>query len=136
MSKSRNILAVLALVALVLTSARPARGQVTSDPGKIAGITIGLVVIGAGIGIGAYVAVHHNHRLTGCVASSPTGLTIINRGDQQTYALAGEISELKAGERVRVSGRKSKLGVGAPKRFLVERLDKDYGACEVQRTER
>ena len=139
MLKVRGTLALFVVAVLFMSPARPARAQIliTHDAGKLAGIAGGLAAIGAGIGIGVYVAVHHNHRLTGCAITGTGGLQLRSAGDSQTYALVGEVSAIKFGERVRLSGKKSKKsGDDAPREFLVERLDKDFGACEVVHAER
>ncbi len=137
-SKVRNSLALLLMAGLILPAARQAKAQVliTHDAAKLAGITVGLVAIGAGIGIGVYVAVHHNHTLTGCTSSGSGGLLLQNHGDQQTYAIVGEVSAVKPEERVRVSGKKSKQKGDGARQFLVEKLDKDFGACRVEHAER
>lgn len=75
-------------------------------------------------------SVHHGHHsLRGCAVSGPNGLQLRNRGDQQTYALTGEVASIKPGEQVRVSGRKQKKSGAAPPQFLVDNLTKDYGSC-------
>jgi hypothetical protein len=126
------------MAGLILSADRPARAQVliTNDAAKLVGITVGLAAIGAGIGIGVYVAVHHNHILTGCISNAAGGLQLQNHGDQHTYTIVGEVSALKPGERVRVSGKKSKQKGNDPRQFLVEKLEKNYGACEVEHAER
>ena len=137
-SKVRNPLALLLMAGLILSATRQAPAQVliTHDAAKLVGITVGLAAIGAGIGIGVYVAVNHNHTLTGCASSGAGGPLLQNHGDQQTYAIAGEVSAIKPGERVRVSGKKSKQKGDGPRQFLVEKLDKDFGACQVEHAER
>jgi hypothetical protein len=138
MAKVRNTFALFVIVVLLLYLAQPARAQVvlTNDTGKLVGITVGLAAIGAGIGIGTYVAVHHNRRLVGCAVGGPSGLQLRTSGDPQPYALVGEVSAIKQGDRVRVSGKKSKRSGDGPRQFLVEKLEKDYGACDVEHAER
>ena len=116
---------------------RPARAQVfvTHDTGKLIGITVGLAAIGAGVGVGVYAAVHHNHRLTGCAANGVGGLELWSPHDRQTYALVGEVSGIKPGERVRVSGKMPKGNEGVRRQFLVEKVEKDFGACAVDHAE-
>jgi len=55
---------------------------------------------------------------------------MVNEGDQQTYALTGDVDGIKAGNRVRLSGNKKK----ADKKFVVTKLAKDYGPCKAQAT--
>ena len=133
----RTIIAKVAICALLVTAAAaPAAAQFQGDSlgiSKSDTVWIGVAVaaIGAGIGIGIYYAVRHNHNLTGCAVSGANGLRLQNEGDQQSYALIGEVAGIKSGDRVRVSGKKGKNNAGAPRQFLVEKLGKDYGACKV-----
>jgi hypothetical protein len=60
-----------------------------------------------GIGIGVYFLLR-SPSITGCVASGPPGLSLQNEGDQQTYMLGGDVAGIKAGGRVRISGKKKK----------------------------
>lgn len=68
--------------------------------------------------------------LQGCVSSAPNSLVLLNEGDRQTYDLVGDTSPVKAGQRVKVSGKKKKDTSGK-RYFLVEKLSKAYGACKV-----
>ncbi len=138
MAKIRITFAFFMVCVLSLLAARPARAQVffTHDTAKVVGIMVGLAAAGAVIGIGVYAAVHRNHRLTGCALAGAGGLELWSSGEQRTYALIGEVSGVKPGERVRVSGKKSKQNEGMGRQFLVEKLEKDFGACRVERAER
>jgi hypothetical protein len=57
---------------------------------------------------------------------------LVSENDQKVYALAGEVAGIKSGERVRVSGKKGRKSAGAHPQFLVEKLNKDFGACKAQ----
>jgi hypothetical protein len=103
----------------------------TNNPNKLLGISLGLAAAGAGIGLGVYFVVHHKHNLTGCAATTADGLNLVTDGDKQTYALFGEIAGIKSGERVRVSGNRNTKDATGLRRFAVERLSKDFGACKV-----
>ena len=91
-------------------------------------IVAAIVVIGAAIGIGIYVAVRHDKTITGCAASGPDGLMIENEGDHLSYSLMGDVSAVKPGDRMRVSGKKKKAR-GATHPFLVDKVKRDFGAC-------
>jgi hypothetical protein len=56
---------------------------------------------------------------------------LLNEGDQQTYALAGDVNGIKAGNRIRVSGNKKKSTVNN-RQFVTTKLSKDYGPCKTQ----
>jgi hypothetical protein len=121
--------AICALLVIPTESAQadtPIGGVTKSDA---AWIVVAIVAIGAGIGIGIYAGFHHGRSLKGCAVSGPNGLELENRSDGQTYALAGEVADVKPGDRVRVSGKKEKTGSGGVQHFVVEKLTKDYGAC-------
>jgi hypothetical protein len=124
-----KILAKAVVCALLVTAATtPA---VASIPTQSDAVWIGIAVgaIGAGIGIGIYYAVHHNHHLTGCAVSRANGLELENKGDQQRYLLVGAVNAIKPGERIRVSGKRVKKMAGPTPQFLVEQLSKDFGPC-------
>jgi len=91
-------------------------------------IVVAVVAIAAGVGVGVYFAVRP-HGLTGCASSGPNGLQLANESDQQTYALGGGTTDVKAGDRVRVSGKKEKRSAAGFRPFEVSKLVKDYGAC-------
>ena len=132
----RKILAMVAAYALLLAATATAQPQ----SGTIGGVTggdavaigVAIAVIGAGIGFGVFYAVHHGHSLDGCAVSGANGLELQNRGDQQTYALVGDTAGIKPGERIRISGKKEKKSGGVHPQFLVEKLNKDFGACKAQ----
>ena len=96
-------------------------------------IIAGVAATGAAVGIGIYYAVHHAASIKGCVTSGANGLELQNEGDRQMYQLLGMTADVKPGNRVRVTGKRKKAPSGAAGNtsFLVEKLSKDYGACEV-----
>lgn len=126
-SLRRKLLSLLLCISLLLLP-KPARAdslQTTATE-----ILIAAVALGAALGVGIYFLVRQPPSISGCAASSADGLTLQNQGDQQTYSLIGDTAGIKAGERIRVSGKKKKDPSGKHE-FLVEKLKKDYGACKV-----
>jgi hypothetical protein len=102
-----------------------------SHAGRNAAITLSLV--GAG-GVIIYFAVHGKHFIKGCVDEGKTGLEIRNQGYDTRFTLVGKTSTIKAGETVRVKGRKGSSGVrdaSGNRTFLVEKVEKVYGSCTV-----
>jgi hypothetical protein len=131
-----RILAKVVVYALLGTTMAAAKGQFAAEgpcigacKGEVVGILVGIAGGGAALGVGVYYAVHHGRSLNGCTLSGPSGIELQIRGDRQTYALVGEVSTIKPGEQIRVSGKKEKKKSGAPQEFLVEKLKKDYGSC-------
>jgi hypothetical protein len=123
-------LAVYALLVSVTVLPDQARAQ---EPAPSAGQAVAIFAImgaiGGAIGFGIYHGIHRSHMLTGCAVSGAHGLELRNKGDQQTYALAGNLADINPGKRVRISGKKGKHRGDAPRPYLVEKLQKDYGPC-------
>lgn len=117
----------LLLLALFFARATPARASIPTET-QVVLIFVGVAVIGAAIGITVYHFAHTSPSLTGCTALSAGTLTLLNEADHRSITLVGQTSELKAGERVRVSGKHQK---NANSTFLVEKIKKDYGSCPV-----
>ena len=105
----------------------------TPTKGEWAAAIAVIAAVGVGIGFGVYFAVHHGHSLTGCAATASDGLQLATDGGGQTYALGGDVAGIKAGDRVRVSGKKDKKAGGAVQTFEVSKLSKDFGPCKVMR---
>jgi hypothetical protein len=105
-------------------------GSIGPSTGEIVGIAVGIVAAGAAIGVGIYFAVKHSHSMTGCALSTTDGMTLTTESDKQTYALIGDVAGIKPGNRIRVSGKKSKEKSGSTSQFLVEKVSKDFGRCD------
>lgn len=65
----------------------------------------------------------------GCVTNGANGLELASTGDKLTYELAGDTSGIKAGELVKVKGKKKHPKGSANSTFTVSQLSKDYGPC-------
>jgi hypothetical protein len=87
--------------------------------------------VGVGVGFGIYFAVHHGHSLTGCAATSSDSLQLVTDGGNQTYSLGGDVAGVKAGDRVRISGKNDKKVGAAARSFVVSKLLKDFGPCKL-----
>ena len=98
------------------------------------GQAIGIVVgSAAAITIVTIVLVHNAQpTLKGCVTAGPGGMLVQNEGDQKTYALTGTTASLKAGDIVKVKGKKYKKQKDSAghQEFAVTQVGKDYGPCK------
>ena len=114
----------------------PVKARADSISTEVTEAFIAIIVAGVGVGIGIYFAVRPHHpALKGCVTSTPDGLQLLNASDHTNYLLIGDIASIKAGDLVKVSGKKQKLDKTAtvPARsYIVEKLNKDYGPCKAQ----
>ncbi len=142
--KYRKHVAMVALCALLAPAHAPAFGQmprprpqdtIGASHGQIAAIIAGIAGIGIAIGVGVTLAAkHEGHSLTGCARSGGNGLTLTSDSDKRTYALLGDVSAIKPGNRVRLAGKKAREKSSGNREFLVEKVSKDLGACEVAST--
>jgi hypothetical protein len=94
-------------------------------------IIIGGVAIIAAIGVGIFFAVHHGGSIKGCAATGPDGLEIRTLNGASVFELSGATAEVKAGDLVRVKGKKKHGQSGDVPRFVVSGVAKDYGPCAV-----
>lgn len=94
------------------------------------GAVIGGVAAGAAVVGGLLYWRHHNRaKLLGCVGGN--GDKLVSETDNQTYSLSNQHNEtLQTGERVELSGKRTKGESGEP-RFEVNKMSKDLGKCSV-----
>ena len=93
------------------------------------GIIAAIVAVPIVIGTVLYFVLRQP-RLTGCVVHGANGLELMNEGDSQTYLLSGDITNLKVGDRIKITGKKQKKNASGPRPVVVTSLKKDYGACK------
>jgi hypothetical protein len=143
-TRTRQLSAIIAVCMLLVPAGGPVlaqkheslppelfTGSIGPSTGEIVGVAVGIAAVGAAIGVGIYFAVRHNHSMTGCARSTADGMTLTTESDKQTYALTGDVAGIKPGNRVRVSGKKSNAKSAGTAHFLVEKVSKDFGACNV-----
>lgn len=92
------------------------------------GIAIGGAAA-AGVAV-AYLMMRNRKSVVGCLAESAAG-TELRDAKGQTYVLDAPNVSLKMGDRVKLSGRKTKTDTGEPG-FAARKLVKDYGPCGAQ----
>jgi len=123
---------VVLIIALTLAITTPARGDSLKTQGDE--ILIGIVAVTAAVAVVITVlAVHYSKKrsITGCVASAGDGLTVTDENDKKIYALSGNTSGVKPGDRMKLKGKKVKP-TGTDKTLVWEATDvsKDFGVCQ------
>jgi hypothetical protein len=93
--------------------------------GKAIGIGVGAAAGGAGL---LYLVMHHHGSLEGCVSQS-AGKFNLTDGKGKTYSLLADPGDVKPGERLQLSGKKS-TGVDGVSTFEVKKVLKDKGSCQ------
>jgi len=120
------------IIALVFALSTPARADNLSTLGEH--ILIGIVAAAAAVGVVATVLILHYSKkraITGCVNSGTDGMTITDEKDKQIYALSGNTTSIKPGDRMKLRGRKVKA-MGPDKTTPVweaKQVAKDFGVC-------
>jgi hypothetical protein len=123
----RGVVVVILCVAL----ATPAGAQVGIGRNPVpTGAIVGAVAGIAAVVVIVAVVLTHKKKITGCANANDKGMSVTDETDKQTYALSGNTTDIKAGERVRLQVKKMKSTQkgGAPT-WQVEKLIKDYGSC-------
>lgn len=104
---------------------------IAPSKGQLVGAAVGIVAVGVAIGVGVYYLTR-KPSITGCAVSHQSGFELQSEGDRQMYLLTGDTANVKAGDRVRIKGKKGKKDNSGTRIFEVAKLTKDYGACKVQ----
>ena len=105
--------------------------QIGPSRGEVVGASVGIVAVVV-VGTVVLVEVHKaHHTMKGCVTAGPAGFELTNDGDRKLYTLSGATAAIKTGDIVRVHGSKQKAekNSSAPRDFVVEKINRDYGPC-------
>ncbi len=120
------------IIALAMVLAIPARASnlKTNEHEIVAGI------VGVSVAIGVVVTVlifHYRSRktaITGCVIAGENGFTVADEKDKQVYALSGNTTGIKPGDRISLQGRKAKSKEsGKMQVWEVREGIQDLGVC-------
>lgn len=126
MNVALKILASVMLMA-VLSRSAPAQtglGHIGPTTGEVVGAAVGVAAVTTLV---LYLTLHKTY-VTGCMQSADGGSSLTDQ-DGRTYVLVDATSGLKAGERVKLQGKKKKDKQGKFT-FRVAKVKKDYGPCQ------
>jgi len=120
------------MIALVAALATPARADTLQSNAHE--IEIGIVAVVAALVVVVVVAIHYSTKkrsITGCVISAANGMSITDEKDKQVYALSGNTTGIKPGDRMKLHGKKLKPN-GADKTLVWEATEvtMDFGVCQ------
>lgn len=105
-------------------------GNIVSSGDKAA-IYGGIAAAAAIVGIGIYLVVR-KASITGCTESGGNGLVLRTDRANESYSLTGDVAQLKAGEHVRVSGKRNRKD----HTFVVSKVSQDLGSCQASAASR
>jgi hypothetical protein len=130
MTSSRRFALAIALL-FAIPIATCAQAPIPSNIGNIgpSGAQVAAAIAGlAGVtGLILYFTLR-KPAIVGCVHSADGKTTLVDERDKRTYAIAGDDVSLKAGERVKLKGKKVREKDGRLT-FSLKKIDHDYGAC-------
>ena len=119
------------IVTLSVILATPAEAKGYPSGGAIVAAIVGVVAV---VVIVAVVVVHKStekRTITGCVNSRENGMSVTDDKDKQLYALSGNTSGIKPGERMTLQGKKIKpKTAGKPLAWETKQMTRDLGACQ------
>ena len=124
-----RIVLVLLLSVCSGTFAERAEAQAPISGGQAAGILAAILAVGAGVGVGIYYLARRPPTVTGCTVDGSDGMSLQNESDHQNFMLIGNTTDLKAGERVSITGRKKRKDAKGTRPFVVEKVKKNFGMC-------
>jgi hypothetical protein len=67
--------------------------------------------------------------ITGCVDSGESGMLLTNEKDKHVYVLSGNTAGVKPGDRMTLTGKKTKSNSGATLVWDTKSISKDFGTC-------
>lgn len=120
------------IVVLTVGLVTPPRADGLDAQGVL--IVVAATTLAAAIAVVALVGVHHRRKkiaITGCVRSGDEGATITDEEDGKIYALSGDMTGTKPGDRMTLLGKKVKSkGASTTRGWETKDVFKDYGACQ------
>jgi hypothetical protein len=120
------------IIALSLALATPMAAQ-SGKIGYNGPVVAPIVGAAAGVAFLIVVVVHYSKKrsITGCVAASGNGMTVTDEKDKQIYMLAGSTTGVKAGDRIKVRGKRAKhTGSDMALVWNASEVSKDLGVCQ------
>jgi len=128
---SRHLLriALIGILTLALSTKAEADQLKTTGEEAIAGIVAAVAVVVVVI----VVIIHQassNRTVTGCVSSAQNGLMVANEKDKRVYALSGDTTGVKPGERMTLHLKKIKTRGSNTLTWEPKKITKDFGVCQ------
>jgi hypothetical protein len=128
---NRFLCRAVAIAFLSVALIAPARAESIGTAGTQ--ITAGIVGVSVAVGVlVVFLVIHYKHKrssVTGCVVSAGNAVSVTDEGDKRTYALSGDTGAVKAGQRMKIEGKRQNERNGTSS-FEVQKVSKVFGACQ------
>ena len=120
------------IVVLSMIVAKPAEAKGYPSGGAIVAAIVGVASV---IVIVAVVVIHQSTQkrtITGCVKSQANGMSVIDDKDHRLYALSGNTTDVKPGDRMVLQGKKGKpADSGRTLVWETKQATRDLGVCQL-----
>jgi hypothetical protein len=93
----------------------------------------GAIAVVAVVVVVTVVLIHQassNRTVTGCVSSAQNELTVTNEKDKRVYAISGDTTGVKSGERMTLHLKKIKTKGSTTLTWETKKVTKDFGVCQ------
>jgi hypothetical protein len=93
---------------------------------------VGGAVVAVTVAVVTVVVIHYSKKrtITGCVNPGVNGLTVTDEKNERIYALSGDTTGIKPGDRMKLKGKKVKSkGSHKTPVWEIRGLAKDFGVC-------
>jgi hypothetical protein len=123
------------VIALCVVLAAPAAAQTGNSGYGYQGPILGpILAVAAALVVVIVVVVHESRKkrmITGCVNSGENGMSVTDEKVKRVYALSGNTTDIKPGDRVTLRSKKvNPNGANKPLTWKVSMETKDFGACQ------
>jgi len=128
-SKHLFRIALIGILTLAL-SATVQADQLQSDADHFLAAAIAVVAV---VVVVTVVLIHQaasNRTVTGCVSSAPNGMTVTSEKDKKVYALTGDTSGVKLGDRMTLHLKRIKTKGSNTLTWETKKVTKDFGVCQ------
>jgi hypothetical protein len=119
----------IAVLSVMLIAPARAEGVVT----EAKQITAGIVVVSVAVGVlVVFLIIHYKHKkssVTGCVVAAGNAVSITDESDKRTYALSGDTGAVKAGQRMKIEGKRQ-IEKNGTFSLEVQKVSKVFGVCQ------
>jgi hypothetical protein len=119
---------LVGILTLALSTAVQA-DQLQSDADHFLAAAIAVVAV---VVVVTVVLIHQassNRTVTGCISSAPNGMLVTSEKDKRVYALTGDMTGVKPGDRMTLHLKKIKTKGSNTLTWETRKVTKDFGSC-------
>jgi hypothetical protein len=121
--------ALIGLLCVALSTAANA-DQLQSDADHFLAAAIAVVAVVVVVTVVLINQASSNRTVTGCISSAPNGMLVTSEKDKKVYALTGDMTGVKLGDRMTLHLKKIKTKGSNTLTWETKKVSKDFGVCQ------